>query len=910
MEKRVFSILKKILIVAIIFTTIGVAMPKKAKADVINDFISLFLRIPDGVMSIIDGIMAGSNEFTMEELDFKGWDSAGYLYNFQVTPYTIFTSGVYEKTPNGKYYTKIGYLDINFFSDKAIVTGSNQSEENVSSTILAPVIGNIYTVLRDFCMVLMLLVIMYIGIKIMISSIAEQQAKYKRALIDWAVGFALLFIMHYIMSGIVNLNTLVLSLLKSNDGDEYYVGIAELQGMGDSTWYKVANGQALIKDVSWDNGSNQGTSLGHGDEAEYEFKYNRLLVRNSSSQTDTYGTYIGEDGHIDLKAVSGGSIAFQQGVIKDYSKWGENGEIYLSASLWNPKNDIKNWEKFIPGWQIYAVFKELDNFASEHTSNKAIVKLNALSYVRTVSSFASGDNQSVLLYQNGSMKCADLVTTMGYSALYVCLVIETIMFLFIYIKRVLQLAFYTMIAPIVAIMYPLDRLGDGKAQSFNAWVKDYIFNVLIQPMHLLLYMVFITAAGQLITKNIIYAMAVYGFMIPAEKYFKKVLGFEKASTAGGGPISNAIGRGLAMEGLGKLAGIGPAGRGGAGGGKSSSGRKKMRLGKLTPPSQNPASGGDSSDNNTPMSGGLPSSRGTMAGDNSPRAGGGNAQQRGNSNRSAPGASGGRRLRDRLPKYSRNQDDSILLNSARPFARTVANRAIRGATGGKYELGDPAKKIGKEAGIRAGKFVGKAVSRAAGVVTMGALGTVVGAASAMATGDINNLWKGASVGAGAGNKWGSNISGRVGDFVSEFADDVKQERANSDDGYLRDLRQEKARENYKEYFDTLSSADRENAIKRCDKYSPYMNEIMNGDEKTLETIGKIEDKLGSQDISTNVQAMDDSNYFGKLYDKKNQDAFKAYFAAGGPGELPKGKDPSGNDWTVDSYMDFIMKIQRL
>ena len=44
-----------------------------------------------------------------------------------------------------------------------------------------------------------------------------------------------------------------------------------------------------------------------------------------------------------------------------------------------------------------------------------------------------------------------------------------------------------MIAPFVALTYPIDKLNDGQAQGFNKWLKEYIFNLLIQPMHLLLY---------------------------------------------------------------------------------------------------------------------------------------------------------------------------------------------------------------------------------------------------------------------------------------------------------------------------------------------------------------------------------------------------------------------------------------
>lgn len=49
----------------------------------------------------------------------------------------------------------------------------------------------------------------------------------------------------------------------------------------------------------------------------------------------------------------------------------------------------------------------------------------------------------------------------------------------------MMLAFLTIIAPLMAMTYPLDKLQDGSAQGFNTWLKEYIFNLLIQPVHLI-----------------------------------------------------------------------------------------------------------------------------------------------------------------------------------------------------------------------------------------------------------------------------------------------------------------------------------------------------------------------------------------------------------------------------------------
>lgn len=119
-----------------------------------------------------------------------------------------------------------------------------------------------------------------------------------------------------------------------------------------------------------------------------------------------------------------------------------------------------------------------------------------------------------------------------YSIIYLAFVIYTVMFTFTYLKRTIMMAFLTLMAPLVVLTYPIDKLTDGKAQAFNAWLKEYIFNALIQPFHLLIYTVFIGSAMGLASSNPVYALVALAFITPAEKLLRKFFGFEKSSTAG------------------------------------------------------------------------------------------------------------------------------------------------------------------------------------------------------------------------------------------------------------------------------------------------------------------------------------------------------------------------------------------
>lgn len=149
----------------------------------------------------------------------------------------------------------------------------------------------------------------------------------------------------------------------------------------------------------------------------------------------------------------------------------------------------------------------------------------------------------------------------GYGLCFFTLTLLTIFFVFTYLKRVLYMAFLTMISPLVALTYPIDKINDGQAQAFNKWLKEYLFNLLIQPLHLLIYTILITSAFNLAGKNPLYALVAIGFLIPAEKLMRSFFGFEKASTPGT-MAGAAVGAGLVNTGLQRLLHKAPSGRGG------------------------------------------------------------------------------------------------------------------------------------------------------------------------------------------------------------------------------------------------------------------------------------------------------------------------------------------------------------
>ena len=111
-----------------------------------------------------------------------------------------------------------------------------------------------------------------------------------------------------------------------------------------------------------------------------------------------------------------------------------------------------------------------------------------------------------------------------YSCFYWVLIFLLIKFFLTYLKRVLSTMFLTIIAPFITVTYPIDKMGDGRAQAFDAWWKEYIINIAIQPIHAAIYLVFVFSAGTIAEKSPFIAMIFLLCLGRIEKIVRSIFG--------------------------------------------------------------------------------------------------------------------------------------------------------------------------------------------------------------------------------------------------------------------------------------------------------------------------------------------------------------------------------------------------
>ena len=411
--------------------------------------IDLIAGIGDAVMALLQVFMDGgeneqlssegfsvkSDDFTDEKREALGMTPDDNLETRDIKEseldkswfgYGSFIVPIIKYSPEKIFSNEVPALDANFINPKT--DGYSETQQKKSIAIqLQETISSWYNALRNLVVVGLLSVLLYVGIRMMITSVASDKAKYKQMLMDWLIALCLVFFLHYIMSFTMTFVDII------------------TEGLGGATDINV-----------------------------------------------------------------------------------------------NVVND----------------------------SGETVVKFKTT---------LAGYCRMQIQYQN-------LQERLVYLIFYIALVVYTFMFTWKYMKRAITMAFLTLMAPLVTLTYPIDKMGDGKAQAFNMWLKEYIFNALLQPFHLIIYSIFLGASMNIAVENTLYAILFLAFITPAEKILRKFFGFDKASTAGtsfaggfGGAAAFNMVKGLVNKGA---KGIG-AGKGGNGS-KGSSGNIRQQK-QLTDP---------------------------------------------------------------------------------------------------------------------------------------------------------------------------------------------------------------------------------------------------------------------------------------------------------------------------------------
>ena len=346
----------KLIVVALAMVLFSVLFPRNVKAigipeswEIQNGALEIVYRMEHGLLQFLNNLFVDEGKEAKKDGD-----------TIYLSPETII---------KGKFVL----MDADVFKDYSSATGYYDYDEtaagqNSGVRILQATINGWYKSLRNFAAVALLSVLVYIGIRMMISTVAQDKAKYKNMLKDWLVAMCLVALMDFVMIATLTL---------------------------------------------------------------------------ADTVTSAFGTE------------------------------GANSSI-LSQTLTEIEEGLKQ--------------------ANEGEDEEA------------------GDD--------GRQKA------MGEEIVLAAIILFTIMFAVKYIIRKFTIVFLVLLAPITAITYPIDKVKDNQAQAYNVWFREFFYNVMIQPFHLLIYIVLIGSANAIADTNPIYAILCFAMMTPAEKLIRTMFGFQ------------------------------------------------------------------------------------------------------------------------------------------------------------------------------------------------------------------------------------------------------------------------------------------------------------------------------------------------------------------------------------------------
>ena len=357
------------------------------------------------------------------------------------------------------------------------------------------------------------------------------------------------------------------------------------------------------------------------------------------------------------------------------------------------------------------------------------------------------------------------------------------------------------------------------------WFREYIFNILLQPFHYLLYTVLVGAAINLVSSSMIYAVIAIGFMIPAEKLLRKFFGFDNAGTlsaagsfAGGAVFSAMINRLNRPK----------PGKGGPGGGSDKATQRPIRKAN---------SGGGGVDPEATLTGSSGSPTPTPGGGPVPTPGGGGGPV------PTPGGGSGP-----IPTPGGvNPSSSNFLDRSSHRIRVWDRLSAGGAR-------DAARALGyryKEKAINGAKSLPGTFRRAAiGGLTGGALG-LIGAGYGIATGDPSKAFQYAAA-AGAAGYYGSNYYGdklaKEGKEASKTASAAFWgDQAKLRQQYLFDKEFKESSENIDTLTKTLGSRDQAKEAMKDGSVQALLNNGITDPSKVAKAL-KLRNKYKSKGMS--------------------------------------------------------------
>lgn len=142
--------------------------------------------------------------------------------------YTDYVNGISATSYSGTrvtveslFYNQVPITDANFFNFES-AGGYSLMDKNGNPTVLynlRKAVAEGYVIIRNVSIAITLFVLIYMGIRMALSSLAERKAQYKQQLISWVTALGIIMFIHFFMYAIFFINDVLLDIIKGLAAD-------------------------------------------------------------------------------------------------------------------------------------------------------------------------------------------------------------------------------------------------------------------------------------------------------------------------------------------------------------------------------------------------------------------------------------------------------------------------------------------------------------------------------------------------------------------------------------------------------------------------------------------------------------------------------------------------------------------
>lgn len=372
-----------------------------------------------------------------------------------------------------------------------------------ANTEVKNIINTMYSGFEWLAIIAFVVILLYIGIQIVLSVGTEKQSKYFKYLEHWVVGVAILFIFPRFFPYITDISN----------------GIVSYLGKGATPMYTQYNVIAILNDEAVIGEDAQTVKIDEliGDATKAREEQIATLEKEiNKKEPSKWWTKAATD----LFKEAIGYNDFYEGVIFQY--------VDDNKANWSYINEDEFEEKIEKHRKLNSACK-LPRYLDDKISELVKYKNNSLEIIKL--------NEEKLALENYTSAGQDLMSSMRakagktgrivYAVIWLILLIQMISLLAMYYKRMIMVAILVMIFPIVMIAYAIDKAGDGKAQTFETWTKEFTVNIIVQIAHAVVY-VFLIQTGLEIYEanpdNWLFLVLAVMILFPMERMFRTLFG--------------------------------------------------------------------------------------------------------------------------------------------------------------------------------------------------------------------------------------------------------------------------------------------------------------------------------------------------------------------------------------------------